>query len=338
MSLISGIKTLTRYVFSRKAVAFHESKRLNVDTASLRDIEPGYGDFLIHPCVRYIEEGFAGHRWWMVVTPFPRMDDHFENPVLYYGDGEGNEPPRNWRFVGVVQPSYEKGYNADCNLYYDGQLLWILWKETGTPNTTPESGLDCVMGRPFDGNSFGLVKKFLDNPDTQANRMTAPCVLPIDGQVRLLATYYEKRVNDPVQPHGKSGLSVWSLEGNGMADGHFVWQWDAGQCYPDWFDLWHTDFFTYDGKYYCVATTERATLMLMGRSDDGVSYAFSPFPLLSKEGNLYVGMYKASAVVHNGIFYLLFPRKSLTGRKSHIYYASMRIDALLAIVFPKNNQ
>ncbi len=27
-----------------------------------------HGD-IVHPCIRYIPEGFEGHQWWMVYTP-----------------------------------------------------------------------------------------------------------------------------------------------------------------------------------------------------------------------------------------------------------------------------
>ena len=325
---VDSLKTVLRFLFARSSTALRGCRRMFVDTTSLRAVDSGYGDFLIHPCVRYITEGFAGHRWWMVVTPFPRMDNKFENPVLYYGVEDGTEPPRHWHLVGVVQPAYEKGYNADGNLFYDGRVLWVLWKEAGTPNTTPESGFNCVMGRSFDGRSFGPVKKFMDNPDTTANRMTAPVVMQEADVVKCLATYYEKRVADVQRPHGASGLAVWTLNGGGMTDGRFVWQRDVSQRYPEWFDLWHTDFFTYGGMHYCVATTERATTILMGRSQEGEAYDFSPLPLLSKTGNLYVGMYKASAVVRDGVMYLFFPRKSFTGKKSRIYCTSMRMDIL----------
>jgi len=329
MNVIRAIKTLGKYLFKPTPVAVKSADRLFVDTVSLRRIDPLYGDFLIHPCVRYIQEGFAGHHWWMAVTPFPRMDDRYENPVLYYGDGEGTNPPRNWNFVGVVQSAYPKGYNADCNLFFDGTLLWIFWKETGTPNTTPENDYNCVMGRPFDGRDFGPVKKFLDNPDTSANRMTAPVVLSIDGQICLLATQYERRVNDPVQPHGRSGLSLWKLNGNSLSSGDFIWESDIPQDYPDWFDFWHADFFEESGKYYCVVTTERATTMLMGASDDGLHYHLYPQPLLSKTGNLYTGMYKASAVLVDGKLHLFFPKKSINGKSSHIYCSSMGFNDLL---------
>ena len=329
MNIVRSCQTLATFLLKPSPVALKSASRLCVDTRPLRKIDPLYGDFLIHPCIRYIPEGFAGHKWWMAVTPFPRMDDRYENPVLYFGEGEGPEPPKKWRFVGIVQSAYEKGYNADCNLFFDGSLLWILWKETETPNTTPDSGYNCVMGRSFDGFSFGPVKKFLDNPDTTANRMTAPCVMKIGKKICLLATYYEKRIDNPVHPHGLSGISIWELEGESMSSGHFAWKHDVVQEYPDWFDFWHADFFENGGRYYCVVTTERATTILMGVSIDGEKYSFSSLPLLSKTGNLYTGMYKASAVVVDGRFHLFFPRKSITGRRSRIYHSFLDIHGLV---------
>lgn len=333
MNIKQALRTLAKYVFNPSPVALKGASRLEVDTSSLRALDPLYGDFLIHPCIRFIPEGFAGHHWWMAVTPFPRIDDRYENPVLYYGEGESVEPPRKWHFVGVAQSAYSNGYNADCNLFFDSKVLWIIWKETNTPNTSPESDYNCVMGRSFDGKTFGPVKKLLDNPDTTANRMTAPCILKIGDKICLLATHYEKRIDDPVHPHGQSGISVWELEGGSMASGRFVWKRDVVQEYPDWFDFWHADFFEEMGRYYCVVTTERATTVLMGVSEDGLYYRLSSLPLLSKTGNLYTGMYKASAVVVDGKFHLFFPRKNLTGHRSSIYHASVDFAVLTQELF-----
>ena len=35
---------------------------LLIDTDTLRRIDPEYGDWLVHPCVRYIPDGLGGHR------------------------------------------------------------------------------------------------------------------------------------------------------------------------------------------------------------------------------------------------------------------------------------
>ena len=71
-------------------------RELNVDVKRLNEIDNKYGDWLIHPCVRYIPEGLGGHKWWMVVTPYPNYNSKYENPILYYGDSNDTTPPLNW--------------------------------------------------------------------------------------------------------------------------------------------------------------------------------------------------------------------------------------------------
>ena len=327
MKLSGKLKTLADYLVAPPPVAMKASLRLDVDTRTLRRLDPGYGDFLVHPCVRYIPEGLGGHKWWMVVTPYPRTDVRYENPVLYHGEGNENVPPVRWAFSGIVQDAYPTGYNADGNLFFDGKKLWIIWKEDGTPDTTASSGHNRIMGRSFDGQAFGPVRKFCDNPDTQVNRITAPTLLNVNGAVKCLATRYNGRTDDPVLPHGKSGLAVWRLEGKDLDSGRFVFERDADPDYPAGFDFWHADFFEEKGRYYGVVTPENATRILFGESEDGFSYRFGPKPVCSSGGNLYLGMYKASAVVVDGRIHVFFPRRSLTGRKSRLYCASMGFDA-----------
>ena len=36
----------------------------------------------VHPCVRYIPEGYLGHKWWMVYTPYYASNDKTENAIL----------------------------------------------------------------------------------------------------------------------------------------------------------------------------------------------------------------------------------------------------------------
>ena len=48
-------------------------------------VEQTFGD-IVHPCVRYIEEGFEGHQWWMAYTPYYGGNAELENPRLCYLD------------------------------------------------------------------------------------------------------------------------------------------------------------------------------------------------------------------------------------------------------------
>ena len=322
MTLLSKTGTLIRHFLRPVPVLMKGSRRWKVDVQPLRRLDDRYGEYLIHPCVRHIPGGLAGHEWWMVVTPYPRTDVRYENPVLYYGEGNGPVPPERWCFCAIVQGPHARGYNADGNLYFDGSRLWVFWKETDTENTLAESGGHCMMGRPFDGRSFGPVKKFMDNPDTSAIRIIAPCVIAVGGQVKCLATRFERREEDALLPHGRSGLSLWCLEGT-LETGRFVFEQDLEPEYPAAFDFWHADFFEAEGSFYSVVTPENAASVLLGVSGDGINYRFCPVPLLSSAGNLYLGMYKASAVVADGRFYLIFPRRTLDGRKSRLYCSSV---------------
>ena len=51
----------------------HPSKGI-MDAGVPCNVEDPTGDIthgdVVHPCVKFIEEGFEGHQWWMVYTPF----------------------------------------------------------------------------------------------------------------------------------------------------------------------------------------------------------------------------------------------------------------------------
>ena len=93
-----------------------------------------HGD-VVHPCVRYIEEGFEGHNWWMVYTPYYSGDDSLENPRLCYADSDKNSPPTEWKYYCTIKDSPEYGYNSDPTLLYKDGKLYVFWRECKTPDT-----------------------------------------------------------------------------------------------------------------------------------------------------------------------------------------------------------
>lgn len=70
-----------------------------------------HGD-VIHPCVRYIEEGFEGHQWWMVYTPLYDWNDKLENPRLCYADAPKGQAPTEWKYYCTIIECPEEGYNT----------------------------------------------------------------------------------------------------------------------------------------------------------------------------------------------------------------------------------
>lgn len=330
MNVIRKVYNRIKREIFRTPVAMFPGRELNIDVKILNTIDDKYGDWLIHPCVRYISDGFAGHKWWMVVTPYPNYDSRYENPLLYYGEGNENRPPQNWVFVSIVQGPYEKGYNADCNLHYDGDKLWIFWKESDTINTKAECGYKNMMGRYFDGKAFGPVKNFCDNPDNKSMYLASPVVYNIHGKTKCLGVYSPNMGDNlPGIEKKPRSIAVFGIDG-ALENSSFKFEGIVGQNYYKGFDFWHIDIFDYKGKYYSLVTPERGTEILLGESEDGISYNYFNKPLLHSNGIQRVPyIYKASGIVVDGVFHLFYPSKLKDKKRVHIFCSSIEFEKLL---------
>lgn len=289
--------------------AMPQGNELQVDLTLLHKIDSKYGDWLIHPCVRYIPYGFAGHKWWMVCTPYPNFNSYYENPVLFCGDGDAF--PTKWNFVAVVQESHRKGYNADGCLYFDNQKLWILWKEAETTNTDALYGYKAIMGKYYDGKSFSSPCVVCNNIDDTNMYLASPSILNIDNQVKLLAVFTPNSYQPiPNIKKGPRHLAVFDAK---KEDEDWKCQFEGifHQGYPKDFDFWHIDTFSYEDKYYCLVTPEAADCILLGESKDGLHFKFYEKPLLHANGREKTPYtYKVSGLVLDNIFYLIYPMRT----------------------------
>lgn len=74
MNIVKRVLGKARRIIFRPYVVMKPGKELNVDPLELNKINVQYGDWFVHPCVRFIPEGFAEHKWWMAVTPYPNYN------------------------------------------------------------------------------------------------------------------------------------------------------------------------------------------------------------------------------------------------------------------------
>lgn len=95
--------------------------------------EKYHGD-VVHPCIRYIEEGYEGIKWWLVYTPYYNADASIENPILCYSDSQDSVPPIEWKVYCLVNEKPEDGYNSDPNLLYHNGQLYVYWRENVVTN------------------------------------------------------------------------------------------------------------------------------------------------------------------------------------------------------------
>lgn len=332
MNIINRALGKARRIILRPHVVMRPGRELNVDSLELNKINNQYGDWFVHPCVRYISEGFAGHKWWMVVTPYPNYNSKMENPLLYYGNGNADVPPADWTLVGVVQDTHKEGYNADGNIFFDGNKLWIFWKESDTINTRKESGFKNMMGCCYDGKTFSKPRVFCHNPNDKSMYLAAPVVIKIGSKIQCLGVF-SPIMNDIAK--GKEymfprSIAVFSLSDNDLERGEFVFDKVVEQKYFKGCDFWHIDAFSYNGRYYCVETPINGEYVILGESVDGYSYNFFRKPLLHAHGYRPTPyLYKASGVVVGDKFYLFYPSKLKDGKRVHIFCSSMSMERLL---------
>ena len=144
-----------------------------------------HGD-VVHPCVRYIEEGFEGHKWWMVYTPYYAGNEKIENPRLCYADTD-KEPPTEWKYYCTIKDCPETGYNSDPTLLFTDGRLYVFWREYDTPQTK-ELGCDAatfgcyVQNKAIYYLSQPLLKNNVSEVQGSFDREICPTIIARNGR------------------------------------------------------------------------------------------------------------------------------------------------------------
>lgn len=263
--------------------------------------EKYYND-LLHPCVRYIEEGFAGHKWWMVASPFRGKDDKIENPILYFGKSDNKLPPMEWIATVIVEDTHSKGYNSDPTLFFDGSYLWVIWREVWSESCDATSSV-IVCKRTKDGLQFSPKIKIAQSSDPTGNLISDNLICPIiltDGQ--KLTMYSVDYLFNPIRIF--NGLSIWSKDNNYISDSFFHYEKTILPSLST-FTLWHFDLFKYNDILFCVAGTSDGNSIYLGWSKDFCNFHFWNRPLITSK-KAFRFFYKPSAMVLNDTFYLWY--------------------------------
>lgn len=319
------------YTFNRIETIMQPGEKLEIDITPLLNIDSKYGNWLIHPCVRYIPEGFAGYKWWMVCTPYPQYNSHYENPILFRGDGNSEKIPKRWSFVNIVQPPHEKGYNADSNLYFDGKKLWIIWKEASTNNTNSLHGNKAILGRSYDGKSFSRPQIICENIDDTNMYLASPVLMKIGEQLKMYTVFTPNSYRPiPNILKGPRHMAIFSIEQEDETRWNNKFEGVYFQNYPRKFDFWHIDLFEYNHKLYCLVTPEQANQVLLGESKDGIHFNFYSKPLLHAYGKKQTPYtYKVSGVVICDTFFLIYPMREIKNNQVNLYVTSMNFNELI---------
>ena len=310
--------------------------------------EQTHGDVL-HPCVRFVENGFEGHTWWMAYTPCydtPAL----ENPVLCYADGPGNKPPTDWRYYCSIVGSPGTGYNSDPTLLFQDGKCFVHWREYHTPKAKDLGCYETTFGGVVENRAvrFNEVQQLTESAENH-DREISPTFISLDGLPRAYAVHIrlrKKREKNPpsgmrrlfgripaflrrlglCQQKRSRGVAVW--DGPSLT-GQFTYSKTIPFKNVNWlYDPWHMDLFEAPDKtgtkrlYAVVLTNDYEGDICLARSDDGERFSFFRKPLLTPQtvgGN---GIYKPTAVMADGVFHLFYTVRSPTDRRLNMLYVT----------------
>ncbi len=296
------------------------------------EMELTHGD-VVHPCVRYIEEGFEGHRWWMVYTPYYAGCESLENPRLCYSDSEENKAPTNWKIYCIITDRPKRGYNSDPTLHYNKGKLYVFWREVGTPNASHQGFTYATYGCYVqNGTVYKLQNHLLGDDNKDSDRECCPTIINDNGIYRAYAMHllftpklvyklpkiiasfmYRHKIWDVLSALGvydipKSlGIAIW--EGESLEHPFRYVKSLRFQNQSRLFQPWHMEIFSVQGDdriYAVVQTNISFAHICLAWSDDGENFHLARKPLVSRSSIGMSGIYKPSALVVGERFYLYY--------------------------------
>ena len=289
-----------------------------------------HGD-VIHPCVRYIEEGFEGHQWWMVYTPLYGWNDKLENPRLCYADAPKGQAPTEWKYYCTIIDCPEKGYNSDPTLFYKEGKLYVFWRECHTPRVQ-EEGLGFATYGCMIQNK---VVTYLNGPLLTSavigeDRQICPTIWEKDGRLfaytlhlrfdpKLLlrlprklkrAVYKIIKVTTAYGLYSRMlcrGVAIW--EGNSFDSAFKYRKTVKVDRVSRLYNPWHMDLFAAKGDvdnrlYSIVQTNQEYADICLAYSQDGEKFRIMLPPLISEK--TVKGLYKSTAQIVDGMFHMYY--------------------------------
>lgn len=297
-------------------------------------IETTHGD-VVHPCVRYIEEGFEGHQWWMVYTPYYAENNKLENPRLLYADALQGEPPTEWKFYCNIVNTPETGYNSDPTLFFDGGQLYVFWRECLTTRAK-ELGysMQTVGCRVHEHQLTYMNDPLLTESSTLTDREVCPTFIASGENYRAYTIHmgWHPSFIYHIPPKIGSFLFrykiIYILDALGLCNltksfGVAIWsssflnhtfrylrtvQFDnMSKLYQPW----HMDIFKSSLKedssiYAVIQSRQRHARICLAKSLDGELFFFFNKPLLTSKTIDMIGLYKPTAVQVGNNLYLFY--------------------------------
>ncbi len=314
------------YLFIKYVYSFYPQQLMPIGT-QVKIFTPKpekYMDDCLHPCIRYIPEGFMGHKWWMVQSPYYGRNNKLENPILYYS--EDTAFPTQWKACAIIQETPQTGFNSDPTLFYEDHKLWIFWRECQTPLcNTLQVPMATVGVSTLDGIHFSDTEVYLTNKDATTDNEQCPILIKRNNKYYFYAAHYQYK---PVRKN--LGIAIW--EGNSLENPDFIlrkttslpktYTCDKYKQFkfannllfipkPLKHDVWHFDLFEYNNRLYMFSVAEWGDNIMLNVADDYENFKTIRKPLINSHYserflNYRSYFYKPTGYIKNNTIYLYY--------------------------------
>jgi hypothetical protein len=262
-----------------------------------------------HPSVINIGHKWCGYQYWMANTPLPGGINIYENPSIWgSNDGENFEVPEGVVNPIIPKPDVNGGFNADTELFFENDTLYLAWKEEVHKNRLTKicSTSDCVH--------WSEPKIILPHGLDETEKVS-PSLIKIGN--KYYCYYYShytnttRRVSCDTIDGEYSNIEEISMPFAGI---DYIW--------------WHFDITFLLGYYWICAVKTRGTQageeIWMMRSDDALNFSYPRVMLFTPYDNLYrpsLVMIGNKPTVYYGAVYLKDGKEEWSCRKADVMFA-----------------
>jgi len=162
----------------------------------------------VHPDVVYFPDGWHGHKYWMVMTPYPFDSDSWENPsILVSDDGLSWSAPDG--LSNPIAPGPSCDHNSDPDVVYNPRAdeLYVYFTEQLRADRCPDQNANSLrLVTSADGVNWSAPKTVMSWELDTDPLYLSPAVVYTDGVFRL---WMASSAGGVVYATSQDGL-VWS--------------------------------------------------------------------------------------------------------------------------------
>lgn len=252
-----------------------------------------------HPSVLYIANGFNGHKYWMVQTPYPIYGtpyrDRWECPCIYCSNNgiewvvpEGLTNPIDDLTTSEISNG---DYMSDPHLVLRGETLecWYRITHKNMSESDPRYQLPTWVLRKTstDGVTWGSRETLIDLQEPSTNgvgdMVRSPAIIWDGDKYRM---WYVDKL-----PTVTNRNIVYAESTDGSA-----WENKETCTLDQYIDPWHIDVNYFDGKYHLLNYVLGAGINYYS-SDDGISFTFIKELLAPSGSGFYkTGLYRSVSI------------------------------------------